>query len=170
MGSGFIFHSIYTNDDFSIKNLLGNIFFLQCSKSYKGNWFAPYGDNGPLWSLSFEMFFYFFFPVFIWAMLKILKVKTLKEKTNRIVLCSTLLISLVCILINNKIFFPYIAFAALFYFWFCGFFLADLYIEKRVLLNSNFLTVIILLLLTAILLHLKSSAGLYKLFCGSVMA
>jgi peptidoglycan/LPS O-acetylase OafA/YrhL len=168
--SGFVIHSFYTNDDFSIKNLLGNIFFLQCSKSYNGNWFAPYGDNGPLWSLPFEMFYYFFFPVFIWAMLKILKVKTLTEKTNRIVLCSTLLISLVCMLINNKIFFPYIAYAALFYIWYCGFFLADCYIEKRVLLNNNFITVIVLLLLTGALLHLKSSAGLYKLFCGSVMA
>ena len=170
LASGFIIHSIYINDDFSIKNLLGNIFFLQCSNSYKGNWFAPYGDNGPLWSLPFEMFYYFFFPVFIWGMLKTLKAKMLTEKTNRIVLCSTLLISLVCILINNKIFFPYIAFAALFYIWYCGFFLADLYITKRVLWNSNFLIAVALLLLTGTLLYLKSSAELYKLFCGSVMA
>jgi peptidoglycan/LPS O-acetylase OafA/YrhL len=167
--SGFIIHSIYTNDDFNIKNLLGNIFFLQCSKSYQGNWFAPYGDNGPLWSLPFEMFYYFFFPVFIFMLFKILKVKTLTEKTNRIILYSSLLVSLVCMLINNKIFFPYIAYAALFYIWYCGFFLADLYVSKKISLNINFITALSILIITGILLYIKSSAGLYKLFFGSII-
>ncbi|MGQ0456056.1 MAG: acyltransferase family protein [Hyphomicrobium sp.] len=49
---------------YSIVNLIGNIFFLQSPASARGTWFAPYGDNGPLWSLSFEAFYYCLFPMF----------------------------------------------------------------------------------------------------------
>jgi peptidoglycan/LPS O-acetylase OafA/YrhL len=167
--SGFITEAIYTNDDFSIKNLLGNIFFLQCSKSYKGNWFAPYGDNGPLWSLSFEMFYYFFFPVFILLMLRFFKSSIITEKTNRIILVVTLLFSLLCIIINNFIFFPYIAFAALFYVWYCGFYLAEIHIKKKIALNNNFIISVVILLLIGILLYLRSSAEFYKLFFASAI-
>jgi len=167
--SGLITHAIYANNDFDIPNLLGNIFFLQCSKSYKGNWFAPYGDNGPLWSLSFEMFYYFFFPVFILLVLKILKTSIISEKNNRIILVITLAFSLACLIINNTIFFPYVAFAALFYIWYCGFYLAEIYSRGEVALNKNFITSITIVLLTGILSYLRSSAGLYKLFFGSAI-
>lgn len=43
--------------------LLGNIAFLQTSASIKGTWFEPFAENGPLWSLSYEMFYYLAFPV-----------------------------------------------------------------------------------------------------------
>lgn len=43
--------------------LLGNLLFLQTSASVPGGWFVPYADNGPLWSLSFEMFYYGIFPL-----------------------------------------------------------------------------------------------------------
>jgi len=63
---------IYTNgvhapvDDFSIRDrftvrtLLGNIFFLQ------GLWVPPFGSNHPLWSLSHEVWYYLFFPLLVW--------------------------------------------------------------------------------------------------------
>lgn len=43
--------------------LLGNLLFLQTPKSVPGNWFVPFADNGPLWSLSYEMFYYALFPL-----------------------------------------------------------------------------------------------------------
>jgi peptidoglycan/LPS O-acetylase OafA/YrhL len=168
--SGLITHAIYKNDDFSIKCLLGNVFFLQCSKSYNGNWFAPYGDNGPLWSLSFEMFYYFFFPVFILLLAKCLKENTISEKMNRIALTSTFLFSLGCMFINNYVFFPYIAFAALFYVWYCGFFIACLYLQERIVIKNDFFLIIIFIIASGALLYIKVSAGLYKLLSGSLIA
>ena len=43
--------------DFSLKNLLGNLFFMQ--KTY----FPVWGSNGPLWSLKFEWWFYMLYPL-----------------------------------------------------------------------------------------------------------
>ncbi len=47
---------------FSWQTLLGNAAFLQTSAVAKGNWFDPYGLNGPYWSLSYEAFFYAMLP------------------------------------------------------------------------------------------------------------
>jgi len=52
---------------FSLTNLAGNLAFLQAPASVRGVWFVPYGDNYPLWSLSFEMFFYLLFPFVVLA-------------------------------------------------------------------------------------------------------
>lgn len=167
--SGFLTHTVSSNEDFNLKNLLGNLLFLQSSKSYKGNWFAPYGDNGPLWSLSFEMFYYLLFPVFMFLMLKLFRISRFSEKTNCFLLASTFLLSLVCTMINTRIFFPYIAFGALFYVWYCGFFLADLHSGGKVALDLNFVVCVSLMILSGLLLHLKYSATLYKLFAGATM-
>jgi peptidoglycan/LPS O-acetylase OafA/YrhL len=50
---------------FSLRTLVGNLLFLQTPAPLRGVWFVPYGENGPLWSLSFEMFYYLFFPVMV---------------------------------------------------------------------------------------------------------
>ncbi len=47
---------------FSLETLLGNLAFLQSSESARGSWFVPYGQNGPLWSISYEAFYYVLFP------------------------------------------------------------------------------------------------------------
>lgn len=47
---------------FSLETLIGNILFLQTSAIAKGNWFDPFGLNGPYWSLSYEVFFYAMLP------------------------------------------------------------------------------------------------------------
>ncbi|MFS0738917.1 acyltransferase [Sphingomonas sp. 1P06PA] len=46
-------------DALSWRVLLGNIFFLQ------GIVVAPFGTNGPLWSLAYEFWFYIWFPAII---------------------------------------------------------------------------------------------------------
>lgn len=47
---------------YGLTTLIGNLLFLQSPASATGNWFVPYGQNYPLWSLSFEMCFYLLFP------------------------------------------------------------------------------------------------------------
>ena len=47
----------------TVATLIGNVLFLQTSASTRGTWFEPFAENGPLWSLSFEMFYYLAFPI-----------------------------------------------------------------------------------------------------------
>ena len=44
---------------FTLRNFSGNLFFLQ------GIFVAPFGSNGPLWSLSYEFWYYMIFPALI---------------------------------------------------------------------------------------------------------
>jgi peptidoglycan/LPS O-acetylase OafA/YrhL len=50
---------------YSFTTLVGNMMFLQTPASVRGVWFVPFGGNGPLWSISFEVFYYVLFPVVI---------------------------------------------------------------------------------------------------------
>jgi peptidoglycan/LPS O-acetylase OafA/YrhL len=42
--------------------LVGNLVFLQTAVGVPGAWVLPWAGNGPLWSLSFEVFFYAAYP------------------------------------------------------------------------------------------------------------
>ena len=166
---GVLIQAINVNDDFSLKNLLGNIFFLQCSKSYKGNWFAPYGDHGPFWSLSFEMFYYFFLPVFLVVMLKWYKSAILTMHINRRALVASFLISLVCVFINKLFFIPYIAFAALFFVWYAGFFVAAVYAEKQQQ-HADIILLLLLAIFSGVIYYINPTATCYKLFFGAAIS
>lgn len=168
--TGLLMQVITTNDDFSLKNLLGNIFFLQCSKSYKGNWFAPYGDNGPLWSLSFEMFYYLLLPVFLLLLLKAGRTVKLTLPLNRVGLTASFIISVGAVLLNKFFFFPFIAFAGLFYVWYAGFFAAWLYLQKSIAISKDFLLLLLLALLLIGLNYAIASATLSKLLFGALIA
>jgi len=61
-----LMRGVASQSEFSALTLLGNFVFLQSPATVSGNWFAPYGQNYPLWSLSFEMFFYLVFPILAW--------------------------------------------------------------------------------------------------------
>jgi peptidoglycan/LPS O-acetylase OafA/YrhL len=167
---GWLLDALYSNADFSLANFMGNIFFLQCSKSYHGNWFAPYGDNGPLWSLSFEMFYYFFLPVFLALLLKLYKVKVFDPVINRVALIAAFFLSLACVVLNKYFFFPYIAFAALFYVWYAGFFTAWLFIQKKLALDLNFFILLIMHGLLTAFYYLSPSATIGKLLFGNCIA
>ena len=167
---GYLTKSVFVNDDFSVKNLLGNIVFLQCSSSYKGNWFAPYGDNGPLWSLSFEMFYYFLLPVFLSVMLKMSNSNKLTASINKKALLVSFFISLVCVFINKQIFLPYIAFAALFYVWYAGFFIAGVYLEKEKDISGTIILLLALIIVTGIIYYLLPAATGYKLLVGAIVS
>ncbi|NOU70897.1 acyltransferase family protein [Paenibacillus sp. LMG 31458] len=49
----------YINDYTNIKSLIGNLFYLQ------NIFVGAYGSNAPLWSLSYEFWYYMLFPVLI---------------------------------------------------------------------------------------------------------
>jgi peptidoglycan/LPS O-acetylase OafA/YrhL len=166
---GLLIHTVSSDEDFSIKNLLGNIFFLQCSKSYKGNWFAPYGDNGPLWSLSFEMFYYFLLPVFLWLLLKLAKSVKFTQPLNRIALLAAFVISVAGVLLNQFFFFPFVAFAGLLYVWYAGFFAAWLYGQKSIALDKNFFLLLVLAIVFAVMNYTSPSATLGKLLFGGLI-
>ncbi len=167
---GLLINAITANDDFNLKTLLGNIFFLQSSKSYKGNWFAPYGDNGPLWSLSFEMFYYFLLPVFLLLVFKCCKTNKLTAPINRIALIASFTISVICVLLNKFFFFPYIAFAALFFVWYAGYFVAIVYLQKNIALDKNFFLVLLITIVLFVMNYVSPSATLNKLFFGAAIA
>jgi peptidoglycan/LPS O-acetylase OafA/YrhL len=61
-GSSVIIQGQTADPSFSLRNLLGNLAFLQNAAAARGTWFVPYALNGPLWSLSYEAFFYLMFP------------------------------------------------------------------------------------------------------------
>ena len=167
---GWLANTILANEDFSIKNLLGNVFFLQCSKAYHGNWFTPYGNNGPLWSISFEMYYYWLMPLFLLCILAITKAKNFTSFTNCVALVAAFIISITCVLINYFFFFPFVAFTALFYVWYVGFFSAWLYINKKIKMDLNFI-LLVTLMLVLILIHCKApSATIQKLIFGAAIS
>lgn len=168
--AGLLMQVVVVNEDFSLKNLLGNIFFLQCSKSYKGNWFAPYGDNGPLWSLSFEMFYYLLLPVFLLLLLKAGRTVKLTLPLNRAALIASFFISVLAVLANKFFFFPFISFAGLFYVWYAGFYAAWLYLQKGIAFNKDFMLLLLLAMILAGFNYASASATLGKLLFGALIA
>ena len=63
--SGIIYYYQNNTLDFSYYQLIGNLLMLQDNELKPGNWFVPLFDNGPLWSLSYEWWFYMLFFIFI---------------------------------------------------------------------------------------------------------
>ena len=123
------FSYAWQDHSFSISTLVGNIFFLQTSDKVPEYWFAPYGVNGPLWSLAYEMFFYLFFPLY-WRFTRWLGAKLggFRGITSfEIGLISSLVIAIIAIGLRSIWFMPYFSFLALFIIWYSGFYLAYLY-------------------------------------------
>ena len=50
----------------SVFDLMGNLLFLQTPATGE-EWVAPFAGNGPLWSISFEVWFYAGLPVLFWV-------------------------------------------------------------------------------------------------------
>ncbi len=156
--------------DSSLRTLVGNILFLQTSKSYHGYWFAPYGNNGPLWSLPFEMFYYLFFPLYVFMFKKIFRSGLYAEGVFQYSLIMSLGISVTATLLNKYFFFPYVAYSTLFYCWYVGFFLAHLYKTNAMGINKNLLLLIMNTILLALLFHFSKSSTLMKLMESSMLA
>lgn len=132
--------------DFTLKNLIGNILFLQTSSTISESWVIPYGLNGPLWSLSFEMFFYLFFPVAY-----VLNVKYLNKVSVSIKYLLLVVLVLIGIVINKKvIFIPYFLFFGGFITWILGYLSSQFFTFWRrndILFLTNLLVGLIIIIL-----------------------
>lgn len=115
---------------FSGRNLVGNLLFLQTSAAFEESWVIPFGKNGPLWSLSYEVFFYLFFPFFVVAVQWMVNKFNLKDKAVYLAVLSAMAFSFVGFAVRYYIFFPYAAFMTLFVVWYGGAYLALYYKGK----------------------------------------
>lgn len=158
---------LLTQSDYGLPALAGNLLFLQCSKSYAGYWFPPYGGNGPLWTLSFEMTYYLFLPALMLFMRRLYAGKQNELKLLHTGFLLAWCISMGCIWLNKQLFLPWMAFGTLFVIWYAGFWVGTLYIRKQLTIKHFSLliagTAFHLLLsdrLPSSTLHHLSAAGL----------
>lgn len=154
--------TFFKNNSFSLINLLGNLLFLQTPIS-GAHWFGPYGGNGPLWSLGYEMFFYLFFPIF--------SIILIKSDIKNLYLTISLLfvITIVSLTANRYLFFtPWFSFLSLFIIWYFGFILFQCYALNR----WNHVFFVLVFTISAIFCVYKSlipSDSLYLVFKGMMM-
>ncbi|TZF86215.1 acyltransferase (plasmid) [Pedobacter sp. BS3] len=151
--------------DYSLKNLIGNLLFLQTSKYATSYWFSPYGNNGPLWSLAYEMFFYLFFPFFSFLILRIRILRS--ENVQWIVLG---VFSITGILVNRYVgFMPLMAFLTAFIIWIAGFKVAvDVYCARRP--GQSWLLIFFLSVLLITSRQYIPSASIYEIAQGLCIA
>jgi peptidoglycan/LPS O-acetylase OafA/YrhL len=123
---------IYTNAAYGLTTLAGNLLFLQCSDAYAGNWFLPYGGNGPLWTLSFEFWFYLFLPATLLLLRLLLPQKWQQVPLLHAGFLAAWIFSLGCIWFNKLFFLPWIAFGTLFVIWYAGFWIGSVYFSKTI--------------------------------------
>jgi peptidoglycan/LPS O-acetylase OafA/YrhL len=102
--------------------LLGNLAFLQSSSNTRGNWFAPYGANGPLWSLSFEMFYYLLYPAMLFAAAR------LGQTSRPRLFAAAVVLTVLGLALYTAAPAPPFAFLSLFAIWYCGADLAEQYL------------------------------------------
>lgn len=134
-------------ESYSFTNLLGNLLFLQTSAGATNYWFSPYGQNGPLWSLAYEMFFYLFFPAF-----SVFLVKTKIFKSKISVFFGLAFVTLISVSVNKYItFIPPFAFLSFYLIWWAGFQVAIEYLKRK----SDFVFWGLLLIVCIVLLVLQ---------------
>lgn len=166
---GLINGEIWFNKAYNIKSLIGNLFFLQSSNSYAGNWIPPYGNNGPLWSLSFEVWYYIFLPILLLFLNAIFKNEYQVKHRIHFGLLFAWVASVLSIWLNKQLFLPWIAFLTLFILWYLGYWLGVLYQQNKISMNH----LLFLCFMTSIHFVLSKfivSATLEKLLIGSVIS
>ncbi len=109
------------DQSFSPQALAGNLAFLQTSTHAAGGWFPPYGLNGPLWSLSYEVFYYAILPLAAVALTRVVGRRMIMPAFVIV----SLAISLLAILVNRFAPSPFSNFLAFWHIWVLGFVLAD---------------------------------------------
>jgi len=167
--SGILTQEIWIDSRFHFQNLIGNLLFLQNSNSYTGNWFVPYGNNGPLWSISFEMWYYIFLPSIFLFLFK----TTGKDIQSKHLIDLGLFISwgatIFSIWLNKQFYLPWIAYLTLFILWYLGFWIGVHYKQKTLSLKHIFY----LLIITSvhfIISQVSDSATLGRLKTGTMIA
>lgn len=162
---GLIMHE--TGDkSFSITTLVGNLLFLQIPEGTRGNWFVPFGHNAPLWSLSFEVFYYAIFPVMILAEAYCLR--RLGFRASIVGLFSAFCLSLAAIVLNQLVPNPIFLFTALYCVWRIGVSVHD--VQNRVAKHYDLVGALVALAAgLGILMAVRRSATLELIMGGVVV-
>jgi peptidoglycan/LPS O-acetylase OafA/YrhL len=105
----------------SISNLAGNVLFLQTAPM-RGAWFVPFAGNGPLWSLSYEVWYYIALPLVLW----LATIVPRRFRDIEIALPLITLASLIAIVFNHVAPNPFALFATLWPLWLMGYIAAGL--------------------------------------------
>jgi peptidoglycan/LPS O-acetylase OafA/YrhL len=151
---------------FSVETLLGNLAFLQTAAETRGNWFVPYGNNAPLWSLSYEAFYYVIFP---FAFLLEAKLPA-RVGTNRSLagLSATFMVSCLALLLYQAIPNPIFSFLTLYGVWRLGVSMDDMRQKEAPRIGLVFVLLVLVVLLTVADL-LRESATLQVMASGAVL-
>lgn len=102
---------------FSLRDLVGNVLFLQTSSDSKGSWFVPFALNGPYWSLSYEVFYYLLCPLLILMLGGISKI----ARHGPLIVALSACASIAGIALSQVAASPFTAFLTLAAVWVCGF-------------------------------------------------
>lgn len=155
--------------DFSFSNLLGNLFFMQTSKNVGDYWFSPYGLNGPLWSLSYEMFYYIMYPAF-YRIIKAVNKKIKKIDFYDLFLLIIIPVSISSVLFRKLFFMPWFSFLTYFYIWYLGVYAANIYLKKT---NKSGVKIFALLFFSVVLkilnIYLLHSTTINNIFNSSLI-
>ncbi len=132
-------YSFTLND---LKNFAGNLFMLQDTDNKPGTFMLPFLDNSPLWSLSYEWWFYMlFFPLLF------LRKKIKSIKFIYIIQAISIVGWLLYLMFPNHIF----LILAYFIIWWAGIECARIYIRERKFNLNNISPILLALLIMVIL-------------------
>lgn len=99
-------------------NLLGNLAFLQTPTVFRDGWFVPYAENGPLWSIANEVWYYAATPVLCLAVFSRARLKSMLAPS---LLLLAVAVSIVGLAISQFVFFPPVVYAVMWSLWVAGF-------------------------------------------------
>jgi peptidoglycan/LPS O-acetylase OafA/YrhL len=117
--------------------------------------------------LSFEMFYYLFFPFLMILLVWLTRRKVLQFKWQSYVLLLSFVLSLIAIVLNVYIFIPYVAFLALFFIWYSGYYFCLLYLNKGLFVINNLSIPFLILVVLLVINYQFHSANFGKLLTGA---
>ena len=151
---------------FSFQTLAGNLTFLQTSAHASGRWFVPYGQNGPLWSLSYEVFYYLLLP----ALLVVSRWAQRRQPSADVMLIVSFVLSLIALALNWLSPNPFTNFLSLWHVWMLGYYLADTWTNQSTPWLVPVSGVILIALFAALGLLGQRSDTLESLRNGAIIA
>jgi peptidoglycan/LPS O-acetylase OafA/YrhL len=151
---------------FSFYTLAGNLLFLQTPDGTRGNWFVPFGGNAPLWSLSFEVFYYVIFPATV--LLERRLPGSAGPRRSLHGLCLTFALCCISLLLYQILPNPIALFTALYVVWRIGVSIDDVR-AKQVHRGELLVVLMALAFLIGMGILLRDSATLQLMLSGTIL-